>query len=119
MGNFSTAAKNTMLNALTVDRVQLHSGDPGASGTSNVISNTMVTATVATASSGERLLSSDVSCTGLTALQAVTHVSFWSYNGGTPVFHGSDDITGDQAANAAGEYTVKASTTKLSLTNPA
>lgn len=28
-------------------------------------------------------------------------------------------LTGDQAANASGEYTVKAATTKLSLTDPA
>lgn len=124
MGSFATAAKNTMLDALTVDRIQLHSGDPGAAGTDNAVLNaasgsTMVAATFDAASGGERLLQSDVAYTGasaLTAAQAVTYVSFWSYNGGSPVFHGSSALSGDQAANASGEYTVKATTTKLTLT---
>ena len=43
--------------------------------------------------------------TGLTANQAVTHVSYWSAStGGT--FYGSAALSGDAAANAAGAYTV-------------
>ena len=114
---FSTTAKNTMLDALTVDRIQLHSGDPGADGTANVISDTKVAATFSAASSGERPLATAVNYTGLTPGQSVTYISFWK-NDGT-VFHGSKAVTGDQAANASGEYTVKAATTKLSLTDPA
>lgn len=114
---FSTTAKNTMLDSLTVDRIQLHSGDPGAAGTSNVIADTKVAATFAAASSGERALSTDVDYTGLTPSQSITHLSFWK-DAGT-VYHGSKALTGDQAANASGEYTVKATTTKLSLTDPA
>ena len=114
---FSTTAKNTMLDALTVDRIQLHSGDPGAAGTANVVADTKLAATFAAASNGERALSTDVDYTGLSANQSVTYISFWK-NDGT-VFHGSKALTGDQAANASGEYTVKATTTKLSLTDPA
>ena len=114
---FSTTAKNTMLDALTVDRIQLHSGDPGADGTANVIANTKVAATFSAASSGERPLATAVNYTGLTPGQSVTYVSFWK-DAGT-VFHGSKPAVGDQAANASGEYNVKAATTKLSLTDPA
>jgi hypothetical protein len=114
---FAVAAKNTMLNALTVDRIQLHSGDPGADGTGNVIAATMAAATFGAAGTGERTLSTSVDYTELNALQSVTYVSFWDYNAGAPVFHGSSAITGDQAANAAGDYTVTMTTTKLSLTD--
>ena len=121
MGTFATAAKNSMLDALTVDRLSLHTGDPGAAGTSNEVSGgtpayDRKAATVAAASSGERALSSSVTfdvpaCT-------VTHVGFWDYNAGTMVFHGSDPVTNEVFA-AQGQYVVTATTTKLSLTDPA
>lgn len=117
MGAFSTAAKNTMLDALTVDRIQLHSGDPGSEGTANVVSGTMAAVTFSAASSGSRPLSADKQYTGLTPNQVVTYVSFWNYNGGSPIFHGSSAVTGDQAANSAGEYTVKGTTTKIQITD--
>lgn len=119
MGNFAVAAKNTMLDALTVDRIMLHSGDPGADGTANQVAGTLHAATFAAADAGQRLLSADVEYTGLTPLQTITYLSFWNNNGGSPIFHGSDDLTGDLAANAAGEYTVKATTTKVYLPDPA
>lgn len=113
---FSTAAKNTMLDSLTVDRVRLHSGDPGASGTSNTIAAYGLTAaTFNAASSGERTLASDVSFSGASAAQSVTYWSAWSNSG--PTYHGSGTISsGDVAANAAGEYVLKATNTKLVLT---
>lgn len=119
---FSTAAKETMLDALTADRIQLHDGDPGAAGTSNVVTDagagsTMVAATFGAASSGERTLSTDVDYTGLTAAQSVTYISVWDYNTGSPVYHGSAALTGDTTANASGEFTVKATTTKLSISD--
>ena len=47
----------------------------------------------------------NVEFTGLTANQAVSHVSYWSaLTGGT--FYGSAALTGDISANAAGAYTV-------------
>lgn len=112
---FSTTAKNDMLDALTADRVRLHSGDPGAAGTSNALGS-LETASFAAASSGARALASDVDVTGLSASQSVTYFSVWDNNGGSPVFLGSGQITsGDVAANAAGEYTLKASTTTLAI----
>ncbi len=38
MGQFVAAAKNAMLDALTVDRLSLHNGVPGTDGLSNEIS---------------------------------------------------------------------------------
>lgn len=112
---FSTGCLNAMLDSQTFDRTQLHSGDPGSSGTSNALGS-KVAATFASASAGVRALSGDVSYTGLTALQSVTWFSVWDNNGGSPVFKGRGQITsGDVAANAAGEFTLKATTTTLSL----
>lgn len=114
---YSTTAKNTMLDALTADRVRLHSGDPGAAGTSNTIAAAGLTAsTFNAAASGERTLQSDVAFTGMSAAQSVTYFSVWK-NTGT-VFEGSAAITvGDVVANASGEFTLKASTTKLRVTD--
>ena len=114
MGTFATTAKNTMLDALTIDRLQLHSGDPGGSGTSNALGS-KVACVVNAASAGSRALNADVTVTGLTANQSVTHVSFWNNNGGSPIFLGSDDLSGDVTANSAGSYTVQASGTSFSL----
>jgi hypothetical protein len=112
------AGKNAMLDALTADRVQLHSGDPGSSGTSNQL-GTKVAATFSAASSGSRALASQVDFTGLTALQSVTWYSVWDNNGGSPVFLGRGEITaGDVAANAAGEYSLTTSCA-LTLSDPA
>lgn len=111
---FSTTALNEALNGIIVDRIQLHSGDPGGSGTTSQL-GTKVAATFAAASSGQRLLSADVLVTGLAANQTVTWFSVW-LNTGT-VFKGGFQITsGDTQANAAGEYTLKATTTKMQAT---
>lgn len=112
---FSTAAKNTMLDALTADRVQLHSGDPGAAGTSNALGS-KVACTFAAASSGSRALSAQVDFTGLSANQSVTYYSVWNNNGGSPIFLGSGSIgSGDVTANASGAYSLTTGCT-LSLT---
>lgn len=110
---FATAAKNTMLDSITVDKLSLHSGDPGAAGANNEISGgsyARVAATFDAASGGERALNSDVSFV-CTALTAVSYVGFWD----NTTFRGSAALTGDAAFNASGQYTVKATTTKLDL----
>jgi len=106
---FSEAGKNTMLDALTADLVQLHSGDPGAAGTSNALGS-KVASTFAAASGGARALSAQVDFTGLTASQSVTHFSVWK-NDTADVFEGSGQITtGDTAANSAGEFSLTTDT---------
>jgi hypothetical protein len=107
---FATTAKNAMLDALTLDRIRLHSGAPGAAGTDNALGAGLSAATFAAASSGSRALSSGVAVTGLSASQSVTHFSVWTNSGS--VFRGSGTISsGDVAANAAGEYTLATGTT--------
>jgi hypothetical protein len=106
----STAGRNQAADGVTIDRIRLHSGNPGAAGTDNALGAGLSAATFGTASTGVRTLSGDVAVTGLSASQSVTWFSIW-LNSGT-VFKGAGEITsGDLAANAAGEYTLKAGTT--------
>lgn len=109
---FTTGAKNSMLDALLPTKIRLHSGDPGGSGTSNALGAGTSDATFSAASGGERVLASDVSVTDLAANQSVTYFSVWA--GST--FLGSAALSGDNAANADGDFILKATTTKLSIT---
>lgn len=107
--SFPDSAKNKMLDVLTADLVQLHSGDPGASGTSNALGS-KVACTFSAASGGSRVLSAQVDFTGLTASQSVTHYSVWK-NDTADEFEGKGAITtGDVAANADGEFSLGTST---------
>lgn len=121
MGNFATAAKNTMLDSLTVDRVSLHTGDPGTAGTANEVTGgtpayARETCVMDAAASGERLLNADV--TFDVPASTITYVGFWDYNSGTMVFHGSDPVT-SETFSAQGEYVLEATTTKLAINDVA
>jgi len=118
MSVFSTDAKNSMLDSLTVNEVQLHNGDPGASGTANRVGgvNGEEPVTMAAASDGTRNPTADVEFTGLDADQPVTWVSWW--DSGTTTFQGKGEVTGDTAANAAGEWTLTTASS-LNLDDPA
>lgn len=115
MGNFTPTSKNTMLDALTVGALSLHSGDPGVNGTANEITGgspayARKAATYNAAANGERLLSADVTfdvpaCT-------VAYVGKWSTT--TGAFRGSDPVTPEVFA-AQGQYAVKATLSKLTL----
>lgn len=106
----STVAKNTALDALTIDAIRLHSGDPGAAGTTSALGAGLSAATFNAASSGSRALNANVSVTGLSASQSVTHFSVWTTAGA--VFIGSGTISsGDVAANAGGEFQLATGTT--------
>jgi hypothetical protein len=112
---FSAVALNQALDGITVDRIRLHSGNPGSAGTDNELGAGLSAATFSAASGGERILASDVTVTGLAASQSVTHFSVW-LNAGT-VFKGGFAITsGDVTANAAGEYILKGTDTKMVAT---
>jgi len=107
---FAVTAKNAMLDSLTLNAIRLHSGDPGAAGTSNALGAGISAATFAAASASARALSVAVAVTGLTASQSVTHFSVWTTSGA--VFRGSGTIsTGDVTANAAGEFSLATGTT--------
>lgn len=112
---FSTVALNQALDGITVDRIRLHSGDPGATGVNNALGVGLSVAAFDAASGGERLMNADVTVTGLAANQSVTWFSVW-LNAGT-VFKGRFQITsGDTQANAAGEYILLAPETKFTAT---
>jgi hypothetical protein len=108
---FSVTARNQALDGITCDRVSLHSGDPGTTGANLIAGGGKQAATFNAAASGERVLNADVAFTGLGASQAVTHFGVWLNAG--DVFKCGAALTGDQAANAAGEYTLKGTTTKI------
>jgi hypothetical protein len=108
---FSTTARNQALDGITCDRVSLHSGDPGTTGANLIVGGGKQAATFNAAANGERVLNADVAFTSLGASQAVTHFGVWLAAG--DVFKCGAALTGDQAANAAGEYTLKGTTTKL------
>ena len=114
---FSVGAKNSMLDAIDPDLMSLHSGDPGAAGTDNELSGggyARAACTFAAADASARALSTAVDFT-CTALTPVTYVGIW-HNDVADVFLGSVALTGDQAANADGEYQVTTATS-LTLTN--
>ncbi len=117
MGTFVDAAKNTMLDALTVAYASLHTDDPSTTGTNEVTGGSPAYArkavTINAAAAGSRALNADVTfdvpaCT-------VKHVGYWTtITGGT--FHGSDPVTNEVFA-AQGEYKLLASGTTLSITD--
>lgn len=87
----STATANGMLNVIGSIYVQMHTGDPGASGTSNIaLVGSRVPATLTTATAGIRSLTTIVSWPSgpwVGAPQTVTHVSVWSAGtGGSFIF---------------------------------
>ena len=108
---YAVSARDLALDAITADRVRLHSADPGVAGTDNAL-GALTAAVFDAAASGERLLNADVTLTSLGASATVSHFSIW-LNAGT-VFRGGFAITsGDTNANVAGEYVLKATTTKM------
>lgn len=111
MATFSTAALNEALDGITVDRVSLHSGDPGTTGANYISDAGKQAATFNAAASEERVLNADVDFSGMDPSQSVTHWGAWLNSG--DVFKAGGALTGDQAANAAGEYTLKGTTTKI------
>jgi hypothetical protein len=114
---FSTTGLNQALNGVTVDAIRLHTGDPGAAGTGGTpLGAGIVAATFNSASAGERTLDEDVNFTGLGANAEVGFYSLWETSG--TIFKGGFPLAGgsDTTANAAGEYTLKELTTKMTNT---
>jgi hypothetical protein len=99
--------------AADLTKVGLHTGDPGAAGTSNTTTAAQQTASFG-ASGGVVSLSGTVSFTGGAASGPVTYVSLWA--GAT--YRGSQPIeTGDLTFNAAGAYDLTALSITGSATN--
>ena len=116
---FSDVAKNIMLDAITVNLISLHDGDPGSAGANNEVSGggyARVAATFNAASAGQRVLNADVDFDG-PASDPVTWMGVWNSSGS--VFMGRTPLTGDAAFNSLGEFTIVATTTLLEISNPA
>jgi hypothetical protein len=84
--------------------LQIHTAEPNASGSNEAASARQVITWV-TAANGDIVATVDLPFTGITASGAATHAGFWSALT-TGTFYGWQVTTGDQTANAAGEYTV-------------
>lgn len=112
---FSTSAKNTMLDALTVTAASLHSADPGATGASELTGGSPAYArkapTFNAAALSSRALNADL-VFDVPAGSTVAYVGYWN----SSTWLGSDPVTSEAFA-AQGTYTVQASGTTLSLTD--
>lgn len=98
-------AANALRTAMA--KMRLHSGDPGVAGTSNETSATAQAVTWSAATSdGDFGLSAAVNFTGVAANGACQYVSLWDTTNAT--WYGNFQLSGDQTANAAGEYSVTA-----------
>lgn len=100
----NAAAQNAAINGLkaAAPYLSLHSATPDAAGSNQVGSR--VAASWGTAANGD-VEATNVAFTGLPASGAVAAVGLWSAaTSGT--FYGYLTLSGDAAANAAGEYTV-------------
>lgn len=99
-------AANALRTAIT--HLQLHSGDPGGSGTSNVTSAARQAVSWSAATNdGDFGLSAVVNFTGVAANGATTYVTCWSAStNGT--WYGTYALGGDQTANGQGEYSITA-----------
>lgn len=110
----TTLFKNLLLDASDINTVSLHSGDPGGAGTNNEVSGgsyARQSCTFSAAASGEKALSAALDFT-LAANQPVIYIGFW--HGST--FRGSKALTGDLAANSAGQFRITTAT-KLTLSD--
>ena len=124
MGSLAAAVRNAMLEALgrnvayqkAAFWVQLHTGAPGAAGTSNVAANTTrKQVTFAAAASGSMSNSADVEWTSVPAAETYSHVSFWDAStAGT--FEGDDDLSATATFAIGDTFRIASGQLTLSLT---
>lgn len=124
VGLNSTVA-NALLNALgratnytapVAFYVKLHTGDPGAAGTSNAATNTTrVACTFAAASGGSMASSADVAWTSVSTTETYSHVSFWdAVSSGS--FIGSNSLTASRSVTAGDDFKIPSGSLTLALT---
>ena len=121
----ASAIANSMLNAYCRNVawsqpaafwVKLHTGDPGAAGTTNAATETTrKQATFAAASAGRCDTSGDLAWTNVAGTETYSHVSFWTAStAGT--FLGSDALDTARAVVAGDNFTIEAGDASLILT---
>lgn len=70
--------RNTAYAAIAAVYVQLHTGDPGAAGTSNVSANTTRNQITWAAPSGGSMALSALATYSMTTSETITHVTLWT-----------------------------------------
>lgn len=90
---------------VAVTHMQLHSGAPGAAGTSNVTTAARVAVNGAVDGDGD-ITWTNAAFTGVAANGPCTHISLWSASTGGTCYGTGALSGGDTTANAAGEFTV-------------
>lgn len=120
---YSDAAKDLMLDAITPDLISIHTDDPGADGTSNEVNGAgstgtydRVNAVFDASSSGSRALNAAVDFVGPDNEDA-TWFAIWEEDGvstGVDLFLGAGQITGDVAFNSIGEFSLADATLTIS-----
>jgi len=100
---------------VTAFYVKLHTGDPGAAGTSNAAGETTrKLATFSAASGGAITTSAALAWTNVPAAETISHVSFWdASSGGT--FLGSDDLATPRLLAIGDTFTISAGDVDLSI----
>ncbi len=95
--------------ASAITHISLHTGDPGAAGSANVIAGGRFAANLDSAD-GDLSLAAPVAATGLTPAATVAFIGFWSAATAGTYYGSAPRSTGDAAVNASGEYTVESIT---------
>lgn len=114
---FGTPGANTVLDSLgsAYPWIQLHTGLPGANGTSNVATNaTRKQVSLASASGGSKSSNADLTWTSVAGSETYSHFSMW-----TASSNGSFGGSGSVAANpvtAGDTFTILSGTLLLNVT---
>lgn len=96
--------------------VKLHTGDPGAAGTTAPASNTTrKQATFTAAAGGSTPTSADLAWTSVSATETYSHVSFWDASTGG-AFLGSDDLATPRGVNAGDNFTIASGQLTITIT---
>lgn len=126
MGTIAVGERNKALNALAgrsaytasaAVYAKLHTGDPGAAGTSNPAVETIRQQVTfgSDASGGVITSTADTQWTNLAANEVLTHVSLWSASsGGT--WLGNDDLPAAKSVNAGDSFKIAAGALSMTYT---
>lgn len=113
----AVAQANGFLDAYcTTVFVKLHTGDPGAAGTSNAATETTrKAASFAAASAGVANTDADMAWTSVAGTETYSHVSLWDdVSAGN--FLGSDSLDTQRAVTAGDNFTLAAGNVSVTLT---
>ena len=125
MGTVAVGERNKMLDALLSNTtytlsaavfVQLHTGDPGAAGTSLIAGETTrKEATFGAAATGAATTTGAVQWVSVSTTETITYVSFWTASA-AGTFLGSDDLPTSKAVTAGDTLTIPTGDIDFSVT---